>query len=535
MKKLINITLMLVCLFVLVNFGLLSACGRHSDVGGSGTLNLYGQDPLTLDPALAGDSTSNEYIMQIFSGLVRLDDSLEPVPDIASNWHVSSDGLTYTFQLRQNVTFHDGSKVTASTFKYAWERTCSPLIGSQTAATYLGDIKGATDMIAGSASSLSGVRAVNDYTLEVKLSAPSAAFLAKLSYPTAFAVDKPNVTSGTVWWNNPNGTGPFRLASWAKGKQLVLERNSLYYGNKAKLNKVVYKLLAGIPMNLYESGEIDVAAVALSYYDRVTDPSGSFYAQLAITPSLSLYYLGFNMNEAPFDDLAIRLAFSMTVDKDKIANLMFRDVMVPVGGILPPSMPGYNASLETVPYDVAKAKALIAQSKYGSAANLPKIVITVSGYGGSIPSDLEAIVYDWEKVFGIDIEVRQLNPQLFSYGLKQEKDNMYYWGWIADYANPQNFLEVLFSSGAPYNVGGYSNAQVDMLLAQATAETDINASLKLYQQAEQLLVNDAACMPLWTSQNMYLVQSYVKGYHVNALGIVALNEVYIQRSIALHS
>jgi oligopeptide transport system substrate-binding protein len=521
--------LALACLFVLAGCGLLNSGVGNANAGGEGTLNLYGIDPLTLDPALSGDSVSNEYIMQIFSGLVRLDDSLKPVSDIASSWQVSNDGLAYTFQLRKDVTFQDGSKVTAATFKYAWERACSPSTGSQTADIYLGDIKGAADMLAGSADSLNGVQVVDEYTLKVTLIRPSAAFLSKLTYPTAFVVDKTNVTAGGLWWNSPNGTGPFRLSSLVKGSQLVLERNPSYYGNKAKLNKVVYKLLSGIPMNLYEAGEIDVADVSISYFDRVTDPAGSFYNQLIITPSLSLTYLGFNIEKAPFDDPFIRLAFSMAVDKDKIANLMFRNVLASTGGILPPGMPGYNAALHTMPYDVAGAKSLIAQSKYGSVANLPKIVITVSGYGGAISSDLEAIIYGWKMAFGIDIEVRQLNPQLFNYNLQQEKDNMYYWGWIADYANPQNFLEVLFGSGASYNVGGYSNAQVDALLAQAATETDINVSLALYQQAEQLLINDTACIPLWTGQNMQLVQSYVRGYYMNALGIVALNEVYIQR------
>jgi oligopeptide transport system substrate-binding protein len=121
-------------------------------------------------------------------------------------------------------------------------------------------------------------------------------------------------------------------------------------------------------------------------------------------------------------------------------------------------------------------------------------------------------------------------PYLFTYSLKEEKDNIYYWGWNADYAHPQNFLEVLFATGSAYNTGEYSNPQFDALLAQAAAETDEAASLALYRQAEQILVDAAACIPLWTGENMYLVQSYVKGYSVNALGQVALNRVYIEYS-----
>ena len=527
MKKIFSILLSLVFVFSLA--GCIHSSTALPAAGGSGTLNLYNTDPLTLDPAMAGDATSNGYILQIFSGLVRMDDNLEPVADIATGWQVSADGLTYTFQLRQGVTFQDGRKVTASDFKYSWERACNPATDSQTASIYLGDILGASEMLSGAAQSLSGVQVVDDYTLKVTLVSPSSAFLSKLTYPTAFVVDKNNVAKGASWWSKPNGTGPFRLNSWTEGSQLVLERNPLYYGEKAKLNKVVYKLLAGIPMDLYEAGDIDVADVDIAYYDRVMDPAGPFYAQLVSSPELSLTYLGFNVSEAPFDDPNIRLAFSMAVNKTRLASLMFRDVVAPAAGILPSGMPGYNQSLQSIGYDVDAAKALIAASKYGSAANLPKIVITTSGYGGLAPSDLIAIVYDWETAFGIDIEIRQLDPSQYSYGLKQEKDSMFYFAWGADYAHPQNFLEVLFGTGTTYNFGGYSNSQVDALLKQAAATTDETASFALYRQAEQILVSDAACIPLWTGKNLQLVQSYVKGYNLNALGQVALNKVYIQK------
>jgi len=493
-----------------------------------GTLNLYNIDPLTLDPALSGDEASNSYVIQIFSGLVKLDDKLEAVPDIAQDWQVSADGLTYIFKLRQGVTFQDGRKVTAQDFKYSWERACSPSTGSQTASTYLGDILGVSDMLAGKAQSLSGVQVVDDYTLRVRLVSPSSAFLSKLSYPTGFVVDKNNVATGSSWWSKANGTGPFILKNWTQGSQLVLERNSLYYGEKAKLDQVVYKLLSGIPMNMYELGQVDVADVDVSYYDEVMDPSGPFYSQLAITPALTLTYLGFDVTKPPFDDINVRKAFTMAVNKQKLASLMFRDTVTAAYGILPPGMPGYNVYLIGLGYDINKAKELIAASRYGSVANLPKITVTTGGYGGAIPSDLAAIVYDWVTELGADVEVRQLTPQEFTYNLKQEKDSIYYWGWNADYASPQNFLEVLFATGATYNIGGYSNSQFDALLKQAAQATDEAASFALYQQAEQLLVNDAACIPLWTGKNYQLVQSYVKGYSLNALGQVALNKVYIQ-------
>jgi oligopeptide transport system substrate-binding protein len=181
---------------------------------GTGNLNLYNIDPFTLDPATASEATSQGYIQQIYSGLVTLDDKLNPVPDIAASWKIDTTGKVYTFTLRKDVQFHFGRQVTAGDFKYAWERACNPQTGSQTALTYLGDIVGASEMLAGTATSLSGVRVIDDYTLEVTITASHPYFLYKLGYSTAFVVDKYNVDQGANWWQTPNGTGPFKLKSW---------------------------------------------------------------------------------------------------------------------------------------------------------------------------------------------------------------------------------------------------------------------------------------------------------------------------------
>ncbi|MCK5577139.1 MAG: peptide ABC transporter substrate-binding protein, partial [Dehalococcoidales bacterium] len=156
-------------------------------------LNLYSIDPLTLDPAIAGDATSNEYILQIFSGLVRLDESLQPAPDIASDWDIGPDGRTYTFHLNTLARFNDGRPVAAQDFKYSWERALSPATGSQTAATYLGDIVGAGEVLAGESDELSGVEVIDDHTLRVTINEPKSYFLDKLTYVTSFVVDSANV------------------------------------------------------------------------------------------------------------------------------------------------------------------------------------------------------------------------------------------------------------------------------------------------------------------------------------------------------
>ena len=514
-----SLSLLLAALLVLPS----TACQPSSS--GQGVLNLWDTGPLTLDPAISADVTSHMYVMQIFSGLVRLDHELNIVSDIAESREKSPDGKTYTFHLRQGVKFHSGRDVKAADFKYSWERACDPATGSGTAATYLGDIVGAKDMLAGKAEEISGVEVLDDYTLRVTIDAAKAYFLNKLAYPTAFVVDRDNVESGEGWWREPNGTGPFKLKEWKEEQWLILERSQIYYGEPAKLEQVVY-LLSGVPMTLYETGQIDVVSVYLAYIDRVRDETGPFYPELAVTPELSLYYIGFNTAQPPFDDVNVRRAFCHAVDKERIAKVILRDMINEADGILPPGMPGYNEALEGLDYDVEKAIELIAASRYGDVSNLPPITLTVEGYGNSIPSYLGAIIQEWQQNLGVEVSVRQLEPGNFLYNPKQEKDEMFELGWVADYPDPHNFLDILFYTGSENNIFEYSNPSLDASLDQAAIEQDGSLRLAMYQQAEQLVVDEAPCLPLFHGANYILVKPDVKDYELSPLGIPDLSKVY---------
>jgi oligopeptide transport system substrate-binding protein len=494
-----------------------------------GVLNLWDTGPLTLDPAISADMSSHTYVMQIFSGLVRLDQQLNLVPDIAESWEESLDGKTYTFHLQQGVKFHNGREVKAADFKYSWERACNPDTGSGTAATYLGDIIGAKDMLLGEAGEISGVVIIGEYTLQVTVDAPKAYFLDKLAYPTAFVVDRDNVESGQSWWREPNGTGPFKLKEWRLGERLVLERSQVYYGEPARLQRVIFSLVTDEPMALYETGQIDVVSVYLAYIDQVRDETNAVHQELAVTPELSLYYIGFNTVKPPFDDTSIRRAFCQAVNKERIAEVILRDMLNNASGILPPGMPGYNEALEGQDYNVEEAKELIAASKYEDVSNLPPITLTVEGYGNSIPAYLGAVIQEWQENLGVEVSVRQLETENFLYNLKQEKDEIFTMGWIADYPDPNNFLDILFYTGSEVNIGEYSNPTLDTLLDQAAIEQDETLRLTMYQQAEQLVVDDAPCLPLWHGTNYILVKPYVKGYELSAQGIPDLSKVYIDR------
>ena len=491
----------------------------------SQVLTLYDAGPVTLDPAQSQEMRSHIYVLQVFSGLVALDADLQVVPDIAESWEVSRDGLTYTFKLRRGVNFHSGREVRAGDFKYSWERALSPATASQTARTYMGDIVGFDEVAQGKETGLRGVEVADDYTLRVTIDAPRPYFLAKLTYPVAFVVDRENVQRGKEWWRQPNGTGPFKLKEWQPDQLLVLERNPSFYLGPPPLEQVIFRLWGGVPMSLYETGEIDVAEVSIADIDRVRDEANPLYQELRAEPQLSLYYIGFNARQPPFDDPLVRQAFSLAVDKERIIRNLFKGTVEPAGGFLPPGLPGFNPQLEPLQFDPQQARDLLQASRY--KGRLPPITLTTAGEGEPIPKYLQAILTDWKQYLGITVTVRQLSPEVYFYRLTEEKDQLFSTGWVADYPDPHNFLDVLFHTGSEPNSGEYSNPEIDRLLERAGVERDPAQRLRLYQEIEQRLVEDAAALPLWFSTEYYLVKPWVKGYRLTPLGVPTLKEVYI--------
>ena len=498
------------------------------------TLTLPGGEPPTLDPSLSQDATSARYIVEIFSGLVTLDKDLNVVPDIAESWDVSEDGTVYTFHLRKNVRFHDGKPVTAKNFKYAIERACDPRTGSVTADTYLGDIVGAKAKLRGQANEVKGVEVLDDYTLRITIDAPKPYFLAKLTHSTAFALDPENVErGGRTWTDHPNGTGPFRLAEYRLGERIVLERNPYYYREpKPKLERVVFILAGGSAMTMYENGELDAVLVGLTDIERATDPANPLHKELTIAPTLSTFYLGFNVTQPPFDDVKVRQAFNYALDKQKIIDVVYKKTVPVARGIVPPNMPGYdNSDLKPLEFDLDKAKQLIAESKYGSVDNFPEITLYTTGAGGATSRVIEAIVGMYEKNLGIKIGIEQTDWATFLVEISRPENpyQMYSLGWIADYPDPQNFLDVLFHSESMDNHMGYSNPEVDRLLEEARTEQDHDKRMALYHKAEQMILNDVPWVPLHYDVEYWLTKPYVKGMIYPPMIIPRLQYVSISK------
>jgi oligopeptide transport system substrate-binding protein len=280
-------------------------------------------------------------------------------------------------------------------------------------------------------------------------------------------------------------------------------------------------------MTMYEENKIDVTDVSLGDIERVLDPSNPLNKELSIIPGFSLYYIGFNSAKPPFDDTKIRQAFSYAIDKDKIVELALKGIVKKAEGILPPGMPGYNKDIQGLDFNVEQAKRLISESNYGNVSNLPPITLTSAGMG--TVSNIEAALVDmWQHNLGVNVEVRQLLPDRYFPDIMNEKDEMFTYNWGADYPDPQNFLDILFYSGTNNNVGEYSNPAVDSLLEKARVEQDPNVRMSFYQQAGQIMVDDAACLPLFFNVDYTLVKPYVKNLPLTPLWIPKLRYVSIE-------
>ncbi len=517
----------LLCVVVLAPLTACNAIGNEVNqvINRQGApLRLSGADPATLDPALSEDSTTWSYLLQIYGGLVRLNSQLQVVPDLASSWTVSNGGRTYTFHLREGARFQDGRPITADDFKYSLERVLDPATHSPVASIYLGDIVGSQDRLSGKASSVSGIVVVDAHTLQITIDAPESYFLSKLTYPTAFVVDRNNVASGPNWFLHPNASGPYTLVTWQPQNKLVLRRNPNYVGNAPTVNEIDYDLSGTSPFSLYQQGKLDVATLGTGDLPRASDPSGAFHDQLVTTPMMSFWYLGFNVRQKPFDDPKVRLAFAYATDKKKLVNGLFRGSRTLAHGILPPGMLGYDPTFAGIPYDPAKARQLLSESSYGSAANLPPIVLSVGPGAGQTGEGFAQMYHD---NLGVNISVEQMQTSFLA-DLGAHQYQMFYIGWAADYPDPQDFLEVLFDGTSQGNNTGYDQKNVDQILAQASAETDPQKRAALYAQADRLVVEDAPVIPLFFDTEYNLVRPSVKGLTITPLGIVSFVGVQVQ-------
>lgn len=488
------------------------------------TLVLPSGDPLaeSLDPARTKGSAAG-HVGLLYRGLVRLTPDLQVVPDLAETWVVSADGLVYTFTLHEGLTFGLGNPLTAEDVLFSWERAADPETKSNTAATYLGDILGVKEKVAGEADTIAGLRVLDERTLEVTLDAPKPYFLVKLTYPTSYIVDQKSIKgSADAWVFQPNPSGPYTIQEYRETELLILKRNDNYH-TPAGIQHIVYLMArVGTPLSLFEAGEFDLVYLGGDDAKAVSLPSHPLHENLASGTSLCTGLVQMNNNLPPFDDVNVRRAFALALDKQALNDLNSAGLDLVAQTILPPAMPGYSAELAAeqaanMAYDPEAARAALSASAY--ADDLPPIRFLAAGFGDSERDDLNALVANWFDVLGVEVAIEFVDPINFQTAVAEAQGHMVSYGWCADYPDPENFLDILYGTGNSFNVAGYSNPELDELLAQGRVSLDVATRVAIYQQAERLLLADVAAVPYVHSLTDALVSNKIEGFVVAPIGV----------------
>ncbi len=475
-------------------------------------------EPSTMDPALVGDTTNHFFVSHVFSGLVRFHSNLSVTPDLAEKWDVDETGTVYTFTLREGITFHDGTPITAEDFKYSIERASDPELHSDTAPLYLGDIVGMSEKLEGDADEVAGVEVVDERTLRITIDAPKRYFLAKLSYPASAVVDRRAVEElGDEWWNTEsiNGSGPYMMDRWEPGQVVILRRYDDFH-TPASLKYVASprRLLPGASVvDMYLGEAWDAVYVSLRSLDLVNEHP-VLTQQLHEFDQLISYFVDLDGTRPPFDDPMVRRAFAMALDRERLIEEILEGRATLANGLLPPGLPGYNESLRGIPYDPEQARQLLAGSQYGGS--LPEIIFTAVDDDGEPPDTVMFMVESWKENLGVDVTVDLLDADTYYSELESMGGHLYTYGWVADYPDPENFLDLLLHSEG--HDARYINKEFDALVEQARVEENQDVRLTLYQRAEQLLMDDAGIIPLFHVKEYVLIRPHIEGFTVSPVG-----------------
>ncbi|MCW5938000.1 MAG: peptide ABC transporter substrate-binding protein [Fimbriimonadaceae bacterium] len=488
-------------------------------------------NPTTMDPHLVQDGDTIDLLQQVYEGLVGWDEDSKPTGYLAEKWEVSPDGKTYTFTLR-DAKFHNGRAVTAADVKWSLERTANPKLASPVADAYLGDILGVKERIEGSANEISGVKVVDDKTVEITLVKPTPYFLGKLTFLTAAVLPKESVPAETAITQVSQmiGAGPFKVKTYLAQQSIILEANKDYHGGAPLLESIERPVIgdAVTRLNKYKNGELDL--VMLERQDVAPlQKDEKFKNDLKLFQRPAIWYVGLNQNVIKeFKDKRVRQAVAKAIDKQRIVDELLGGINSVANGIVPPGVPGGGRPEAAAhKYDVASAKALLGDAGYPGGIGFPALTLTFREDRPDIKLVAEAVASDLKKNLGIDVKLQTMEWGAYLEKYNAKKQGFFHMRWAADYLDPQNFLSHMLATWGPENKIGYSNAAFDELCRQADTLQDMDARLPLYAQAEDLVLDDAVWIPIYFQRDAELIRPQVAGLRESLFGHLPHTKVSI--------
>lgn len=530
-------------ILLLTSLLVLSACGK-SDPGGSSDKVLRiarDTDIKTLDGSLATDGMSFEVINAFTEGLVAYDKDGVVVSRMAKSWTISDDGLTYTFALRDDAKWSNGDAVTANDFVYSWQRTVDPSTKAEYAIIIAdAGIKNAAEITAGDLPATDlGVKAVDDHTLEVTLSAAVPFFMELITFPTFNPLNEEFVKSkGADYAKSPEGlisNGPFVLTKWVPGSSWSLDKNATYYDADAvKLNGIQYKVLSDYQTAAleFDKGTIDFTKISSELVTRYKD-SEAFNKQ----PLGYVWYIAPNHENEELANADLRLALGYGVDRKHVVDdimgdgSLAADFIVPVGLATGPDGKDFrDTSARFLTYDKATAQAHLDKAKTALSKTEFKFDLLIEDSQES-RTNAEAIQADLNELDGLTISITTLPKSERLDRMKAGNFELGLTRWGPDYADPYTFLGTLFITDSPYNYANYSNPEYDALIAKTSpgGELSTNAEERwaTFKKAEAVLLDEAGVVPIWQSSDAQLISPKVTGIEQHVVGMTSYRNVVI--------
>ncbi len=517
----------------------------------------------SLFPAEVIDATSTKIVSQIHSGLVRFDgNDLSVLPAIAKDWEISESQLEYTFDLRQNVFFHDdkcfkdgkGRKVTAQDVKYSFELLSQPEFSLNFNALFKDKLKGATEFYEGKANNISGLKIINDSTIKITLTAPNNSFIYGLAHVSTSVIAKEafesygkamKVGTGAFVYNEPvNEQKDIYLTFNPNFYLMDEEGNQLPYLDSVHFHFESSKIKE---LELFRKGNLSIihGLPASKIASVISDDIANFNqippkTILDRKPEMGVNYYEFNLTRPPFDNKKVRQAFCYAINKDKIStNILKGQGNVAKHGITPriPTFSSYNYNiLEGYTYNPERAKKLLAEAGYPNGKNFPYTRLEVNNDGGMHRLVANEIINQVRNTLGINIELDQVSFKDKIEHSKYAKAEMFRSGWVADFPSPESFLMLCYGKNVPKsleepshpNTMRYVNPVFDSLFYMGTIAKTKKESYDYFVEAEKILIEDAPLMPLWYNEDYYLRKSEIRNFKYNPMEHYDLASVYIK-------
>lgn len=492
-----------------------------------------GTEPETLDPGLMNGSIEGHIAFNLFEGLTRFDPkTLEPLPGVATNWRVSDDGLEWTFFLRKTARWSDGRPLTSHDFAWSWIRLLAP----QTAARYasfLFLIKNAEAYNLGSLTNQQeiGIRCPDDHTLVVTLVRPAPYFAFMAAFYVTMPVPRHSIERHGSRWTAPGNlvsNGPFVLATWQMHRKIELVKNPQYHeADQVFLKKIIFLPIedTGTVLNLYRRGDIDLLFdVPLELYSWLRTRR-----DFSTTPGWGVYYYKFNISRKPLDDVRVRRALSLAIDRKRLTSDLLGQGQVPAFSFTPP-IPGVYAPPEGTGYDPDTARRLLAEAGYPDGNGFPPVQILYNTIATDFHKHVaEVLQAMWKQELGIHLGLEIQEWKTYLKSIENREYDIARAGWVGDFPDPGTFLDLFLQPDGNNNTG-WTHADYSKHVVNALSDKDQASRMRSFYRAESVLMDELPVMPVFFYAFSMLKKPWIEGVYENQQDIHPLRSVRIRRA-----